>query len=370
MRYKTKNKIADLIFKYISWKFKHRFGYGTLATIFFAASFSYFGTPIINVLLPFIEYVYLKLSGDQISLLVYVDTVSIAVYIGLFIAGSAFAYMAIRNKKLLRKTIHLLKHSSMFKVSFPSNDRLERNYKIVDSETLDLTEYIKPDTLDSTLIIKCIKEQDRLIESINFNSNSSTFAYMGIAHIPLVARMGYQIGDENNYIMFENRKTSNNGFHPLIYGCFFPKLILIDKITNSNSEELIITIGVTFPVKDHEVPFDLNNYNVLKFELQGLKTLGQYHDIITSNNQLDNYRELIRTEKDIAIKETMIKKIHIFCAAPTSLVFTIGSMISDTHDPDVIIYHYIHSNAPNYYPWGIDLKEKNSSNSYINLSKL
>ncbi len=299
-------------------------------------------------ILELINYFFTAFGFEKMDLSSYEKT-NYLIGIGLLVVGFLLVYLEAKNMLKWKRKVYVVKHSSMMKLDFPTKKEIAKNFRINGEVEIDLRDKVGT-------MIEAIKEQEKRVRDIEKVESHNGLAYLGVAHLPLVFRLGYLLGDEKRYYYFENRKTTNEGFKELLPYVFYPRFNRNITEPKGNYTEVAITIGITFPVMRHEIPLDLNKIGLIEFEIDGLKEKGEYHDAIIGYNQLNSYKESIRKEISKIIKKQNIERIHIFYAGPTSLALAIGAMISPTHDPGKVInYHYVYSNDVKY-PWGIDMK--------------
>lgn len=269
--------------------------------------------------------------------------------LALIIIGVIICLFEYTNRIKFKPKVLLIKHSSMAKLNFPTNKKISKDFKIVNEVNIDLRNKINSIPL-------ALKKQDQLVKNIETFENYNGIAYLGVAHLPFIFRLGYLLGDEKKIYYFEKKKSKNNDFKQLMPLGIYPPLHYTLSEPQPNYNEIAILIGITFPILIDEIPLDLSNIAQMNFEIKGLRKKGSLHDIIMSDYQLNTYKELIRTKISILIKKQQINKIHIFYAGPVSLALALGSMFSPNNDPEKIInYHYDYNN-PKKYIWGIDIK--------------
>lgn len=255
-----------------------------------------------------------------------------------------------KNKKIIDKKI--IGHSSMSTVQFIAETNSE--YEVIE---INLIDDMKDTTSDYDKIKYAINRQDKFVEKFKRDISSEyEYGYMGIAHTPLVLRIGNQIGDELDITLFHKYRTGNTKvFKELNKNKEFKKLNILSKTLNENSCELIVVLSTTNLIKYEELDIlKPNDKNIIIFGLNS-EELG--FDVITSKKQIEDYTQYIMKEVRNVVKANNINKIHMVLSTSIAMTFALGQAISLNNDPSVIIYHY-DINNPQKYTWGIDLSKE------------
>lgn len=255
-----------------------------------------------------------------------------------------------KNKKIIDKII--IGHESMSTVQFKAKTNSEYEVK-----KIDLIDDMKDVDADYDKIKYAIKIQDKFVEDFKRNISSKyEYGYMGIAHTPLILRMGNKIGDELDITLFHKYRTGDTKvFKELNKSTEFKKLNILSKSLNQNNNELIVGLSTTYPIKYEELEVlkpDSKNIIIFGFS-QG--ELG--FDVITSKKQIESYTQDIMREIRNIVKTNNINKIHMVLSTSIAMTFALGQAISLNNDPSVTIYHY-DINNPQKYTWGIDLSKE------------
>lgn len=248
-----------------------------------------------------------------------------------------------RNKEFIDEVI--IGHESMSPVQF--NVKTDNEYKIEEINLIDDMH----DISDNYEQIKfAVKKQDKLIEGFKEKiDNKHKYSYMGIAHTPLILRIGNQLGDENLITLF-HKKRNCDVFKKLSEEESYPKLSISKNITDRSSDELIVGLATTFEIKYEELKvLDPDEKNILMFKSESLG-----FDVITSKKQVDNYVKYLLDNVRKVVKDKNINKIHLVISSSVAMTFALGQALSEHYDPKIIIYHFDMKN-PRKYPWGLEL---------------
>ena len=183
------------------------------------------------------------------------------------------------------------------------------------------------------------------------------FAYGGIMHTPLILRLGYQLGDET-YFKLLHKKRDGSYFKLLkdnkAYIGNYTKMNVEKRLTESDT--LVVSISTTFPITEEQLmQFNIENNNYLKFE-----TIEKGFDVITSEKQINEYKDLIFKNIREITSSRRIKVIHLCISSSVAFTFALGQGFSRQYDSNVIIYNYDRQK----YTWGLNLFE-NAENSIV-----
>jgi hypothetical protein len=209
---------------------------------------------------------------------------------------------------------------------------------------LDFTKYFKKGEL--TEISKVFDLHKKKFKKIP----KGTIVYYGQAHIPLIVYTGYKLGSKSPNILEKDHKS----------GDYYKSWEGSDKLDNilvnisediiSTTEEIAISFSFSLEVRNEQIIERLgDSIPIAKIGLEN-PTLRSTRGKAEIENCLNEYRNLIETIKKSSPK---LKKIHLFIASPPSIPFKIGAMLSDTHDPELIVYNWTNKSG---YKWAISIQ--------------
>jgi len=211
-------------------------------------------------------------------------------------------------------------------------------------------------------IKKAIEKQFDLTKSIQEmikREHHSQVNYYGLASIPFTMLLGYNISDKYD-VVFNEWDNNQKEWLRLSEDTDYPEILVTSKNPldrTKNSGELIVRVNFTTRVEDEHIEnLALNVLNIIDFGVEVPK-----RGIITSKTQIVEYQNAFRElMDDINDKYPNIKRIHLFMSAQSSIVFTIGSKISERMDAEVVIYEHAKQNENDIrYPWGLILSKEN-----------
>lgn len=247
-------------------------------------------------------------------------------------------------------------HSSIEAVSYSKVDRDLSEYR-VDDRFLNQTEKMK--NINRLNLQHALREQEKFIKKIlnRIDGNSDVeVGYFGLAHVPLVFLLGFQMADkfspsffewnQNKLIWQELKKSKIN----------YPKLLLEkneEMQSIEKTKDIVIKIGITYPISDSDL---------VGHGLEGLNSYYLYlekpqRNVLTSLNQLNEYQKNFRDMLDYVNRRfPNIERIHLFYSGQPSLAYRLGSAISPRMDAEIIVYNYVRAAYPKYN-WAINLKK-------------
>lgn len=248
----------------------------------------------------------------------------------------------VNNKKEYQIIGHLTMGNTQFIVSEKDEEYIEPciNELNLVSDMKDIRSYKD--------INYVVNKQDSFIKEFeNKLINGEKCGYMGLAHTPLILRAGYKIGDGSKIKIFHKKRDFE--YYEALNDEENNMLIGIDrKEINKRSDELILGISTTFEINDNDLKIlKPQNKNLIIFKTEDLG-----YDVITSQKQIECYVAYIMKIVRDFVKSNNINKIHMVISSSVALTFCLGQAISETYDPEIIIYHY-ESKNPKKYPWGM-----------------
>ena len=203
--------------------------------------------------------------------------------------------------------------------------------------------------------VDAIRTQDAIIEEVLNDCDKSTeLFYYGIAHIPLVFRAGFQLGDEGKVRLLHKFRNDQPFFKEISSDPdTYTVRLKSSTVRNTKvSDEMLVVIATSLPVS-HEDLAVFRSGNLcceLYFEMENNSMYG--FDSVDSYAAMNRLRKGILDEiRETATKKN-IKKIHMVLATSSDFTFFLAQGLSKNHDPEVVVYHY-DRNSDTKYPWGI-----------------
>lgn len=199
-----------------------------------------------------------------------------------------------------------------------------------------------------------LQRQNDLIKQLNDFIDiypSSHVGYFGLAHIPLMFYVGYQVNRQMVDVFATNRQT----------GCWIPlkksgrgsKLRLEKTIKKSSLEsgDVIIRVSISYSVREDQIE------GIVKQPLASfhLRLDEPRTDVVTSEAQLDSYTRMFHELLvDINAHFPNRKRVHLFMSVPPTVAFRFGQQVSKTIDPEILAYNYSNKDHP-AYGWAVNI---------------
>ncbi|PGB81749.1 hypothetical protein COM05_18835 [Bacillus toyonensis] len=194
--------------------------------------------------------------------------------------------------------------------------------------------------------------------------------YEGMASIPFVFLVGYQVGDSRDFQFLEWDEFVKKWVTlPQVVDHYQPLHILEDiKEPVTEATDVSICISLTNEIQKHHLKgIDAENYNLYHLKLDDC---GRH--AIKCAQQLAEYKKQFRILLD-EINDTypLLQRVHIFISAQTSLVFTLGSSLTRN---DMKFEFWVYNYEPNSeipYEWALKPHKSSSdspSDEYIKIN--
>ncbi len=276
---------------------------------------------------------------------------------------------AVHREKLVdmhRKTLVIIRHQSLDPIVPEAIcDDLPAHLRDMafNEVAIDLTHLFRDGKLTDprTAISEQLEIADEIRQLYKTSSNIE-LAYYGIAHIPLVFLLGFQLISRKSINLFEHDRR-NNKWDLLQANTKFPELIVRNSLSNINDTgtDIVIKFGISYPIMD----VDLDPIVPLATPIIELTLPSPKLDTVTNIEQLESYALSFRGVLDeIHNLRTKINRVHVFYAGPVSLAFRCGQMISPTIHPKVLVYNYFSRDEPKYR-WGICVNAPINSSEFL-----
>lgn len=182
--------------------------------------------------------------------------------------------------------------------------------------------------------------------------------YYGIAHTPLVFRLGLKIGDQDNVKLLHKKRNNESFFEEWGKERTDIRIIPEERNSSKKSDELIVAIGTSFQIKKEELKvLQPDNKHILY-----LQSNFQGFDVVSSYEDAQSLRIYILGQIRELVKKYSIKKIHMVISSSVAFTFFLAQGYSEQHDPEVTVYHY----DKGKYIWGVNMTE-NGKNAYITI---
>ena len=173
--------------------------------------------------------------------------------------------------------------------------------------------------------------------------------YCGIVQAPFQFMAGYQLTSWTRVRSFE-RHRQKDLWTALQEGPGPDLGVATTASMPGQGDDVAILVEITYPIDLGEVSASVPNLG--RVVRVGISQTGV--DRITHEEQVAEVARQFRDALDGARNVAPRPRIHVFCAAPMSVGFALGRMVSRTLHPPVRVYAYDRQ-AAKPYPWGIEI---------------
>ena len=218
----------------------------------------------------------------------------------------------------------------------------------------------------STLeIVSAIKQQDSILPVILKNCWRSNVFYYGVAHTPLIFRLGYQIGQTRSiHFLHRFRPTEDTQeFKRLPENdndkeSFLVNSEVMREESNNCCNQLLVSIASTYPIKQIDLlTIDPSN-TMFRYDVQ-VDRMG--YDFFSSHRKIHAYADRIVEDIRNIIKEHQIETIHLVISSSVPFTLYLGQQMNTQQFCKIIVYHY----DSGRYTWGINVKEKDAHKAVV-----
>jgi len=253
---------------------------------------------------------------------------------------------------IYKPVLPVIQHLSMDRSIASIDPEIKKNYWLR-IKKLDQCGNLK-NGIPTTKVI-CVL--DEFVAMIKEKYTDKSIGFYGIAHTPLIFRLGYLVGDQQNIHLFHKARHNSSFFSE--WSSVTNRLTLNTSEENQgiNSNKLLVSIATSLPILDeHLSSLGMDDKHVLKFTASHLD-----FDSITSYNDAEHLRnQIMKTIRDTVVKYN-ISQIHMVLSTSSAFTFFLATAYSKQHDCPIIVYHY----KDGQYPWGIRIKSPANKALYI-----
>lgn len=267
----------------------------------------------------------------------------------------AFAILLLLRicKVLLCPKAIVICHNSFSNTISPYDESVVTDYAV---KKIDIN---LVDQMEQNNIVGAVCDQDRIIKkNLKACDEFSTLIYYGIAHIPLIFRAGFQIGDEGAVKLLHKYRNNQSIFKEISLDpeTYRAQMRPISNTYANSSREMLVVVATSLEVVDSDLSI---------FRTKGIRCeLGFYmtdpsmydFDVIDSYAIMHRLRTKVLSEIRQTVKRENIERIHLVLATSSDFTFFLAQGFSQHHDPEIIVYQYEHSTSEKY-PWGISNKQ-------------
>jgi hypothetical protein len=182
--------------------------------------------------------------------------------------------------------------------------------------------------------------------------------YGGMAPVPLTFLTGMMVGNESGLTLMDWDRFAGRWREP-------DGVDDGDRFTVSGFEgleevtaEVALAVAVSFPSDEDGIRATVGAMPLISLALRTLSTAAHW----SSDKQSAMAKDFVDLLGDLMAKG--VKRIHLFIAAPNSVVFTLGRHLDDRLHPEVLVYQYERSASPPF-PWAVKMPTHGQSVAQI-----
>lgn len=269
---------------------------------------------------------------------------------------SAFLILSglLLSKIYLRPKAKIIKHSTFSNTQSSYDESTLHEYAIkeVDVNLID--------SMARGAISIAVRDQDAIIKEILKTSDEYTeICYYGIAHIPLIFRAGFQIGDEGQTRLFHKYRNATPLFKEVSVDqenyAIHLRPSIRDRRYTSNSHEMLVVIATSLQIQDADLLafYQKDLCCELYFKPEDESSYG--FDNIASYPTMKRLKDSVLKEIRKQAIEYNVQRIHLILSTSSDFTFYLAEGFSEHHDPEIIVYQYERTSTEKY-PWGISNK--------------
>lgn len=224
---------------------------------------------------------------------------------------------------------------------------------------------LPPQDAQSEQIAEAIQSQDKAFKEIKQKNWRSTIFYYGVAHTPLVFRLGYKFGQTAD-IRFLHR------FRPNGVAQDFTELPQIDKDRLARldrrcdrdpagqNRELLVVISTSYPVIEENLLAIDPNREMFRYWVQVAEGDNGV-DFFNSYHKIRSYADGFEADIENIVRKWNFRTVHIVISSSVPFTFYLGQLMNNNQFHKIIVYHYDHTR----FTWGIDIMETDPQKAIV-----
>lgn len=224
---------------------------------------------------------------------------------------------------------------------------------------------LPPQDASNEQVAEALRLQDKAFSVIKQKNWRSTIFYYGIAHTPLIFRLGYQFGQTAS-IRFLHRFR--------IYGAAqdFTELPETDKdkLAKLNrkysrdpgvqSKELLVAISTSYPIIEENLLTIDPNKTMYRYWVQ-VDEDDNGVDFFNSYHKIRSYADSFEADIEKIVRNWNIQTVHVVISSSVPFTFYLGQLMNNNQFRKIIVYHYDHTR----FTWGIDIMESDPQKAIV-----
>lgn len=182
--------------------------------------------------------------------------------------------------------------------------------------------------------------------------------YGGMAPVPLTFLTGMMVGNEAGLTVMDWDRFAERWREP--DGADDGDRFTVSGLEGlqDNTAEIALAVAVSFPSDAGGIRTTLGDMPLVSVALPTLSTTTHW----SADKQSAMAKDFTDLLGDLMAKG--VERIHVFIAAPNSVVFTLGRHLDDRLHPEVLVYQYERSASPPF-PWAVKMPTHGQSAAQI-----
>lgn len=255
-----------------------------------------------------------------------------------------------------RKPALIIAHSTMGHDLTVLDENLKKSFYI---KYTNIEHMLPSQNAQTDEIIAALKFQDKAFNTIRQINWRSNVFYYGVAHTPLIFRLGYQFGQTQRIRLLHRFRQTEDAqeFKELPEydndKATFTNTDQRDELScNTQRHELLVALATTYPIKDENLRTIDPDNTMFVYKVQ-VEDRAMDYDFFNSYYKLRSYADRFAEDIRKLVKEKNIETIHLVISSSVPFTFYLAQQMNTNQCPQIIVYQY----EPGKYTWGIDVKE-------------
>jgi hypothetical protein len=227
-----------------------------------------------------------------------------------------------------------------------------QGYDVVEMPIDQVDLYKDGSLIDPQQALQQQKQMLVRLEDILRENPNCELGYFGLAHVPLMFHMGYEI-NRREVRVFGNDYDNANWFE--LHQNHEPPHIIVDGFPKDIIEEagdIILLMSVTTSIVSRE-PNEIVDRPLATIHIRAKNPhRGLIDDEAALNGFTKTFREVL---EKITVQFPNVQRVHLFFASQPTLAFRCGQQINRNMDPEIIVYNYSNRDQPKYR-WALNLQ--------------
>ena len=318
-----------------------------------ASMFAFFGSDVLQPIAFINQGLFEALNEAWTGFPAFLNTGVGKIVCALLLAAISGAWIL---RQFYRTRIILIAHSTMNEELRLDASFMQKYWRKKHDLTLRL--------LSDNDVVQALSKQDKQAESVinSIMEDKRPVFYFGIAHTPLIFRLGYQLSGKRIKFLHQYRVgVTEHCFSELRkFDEDRMPLNCVDKFEVQGATELLFGIGATYQVKCADLDAIDPRHTMYRY-IYSIEEDMRGVDFFSSENKINALATSIVKYLEDFCKEFRFEKVHIVISASVAFTFLLAQRMNTRQLPEIVVYHYYNGS----YPWGVVIKENDANKAVI-----